>query len=215
MTAMVAITGNTFPVKEALKAMGGRWDGAAKAWMVPAGRAEDARALVPAERSRAAKSVGEMDGLLKLFEKTKGKLKRPAIVIGIPGTDNKSVRLSIAGPKAKVPGSLTLTSGEATGVNEWGGKSRDWYGRVRVDGTFEPTREGAALEPALSRTLRALATDPAATAAEYGRLTGKCCFCNRALEDERSTAVGYGRVCAGHYGLPWGGERHTFKAEAA
>jgi hypothetical protein len=214
MMSMVAITGNTFPVKDALKALGGRWDGGAKAWMVPAGRADEARALVPAERSRAPKSVGEMTGLLELFGKTKGKLKRPAIVIGIPGTE-KSVRLSVAGPKAKVPGSLTLTSGEYTGVNEWGGNSRDWYGRVRVDGTFEPTREGAALEPSLSRTLRALATDPAATAAEHGRLTGKCCFCNRGLEDERSTAVGYGPVCAGHYGLPWGSERHSFKAEAA
>jgi len=26
----------------------------------------------------------------------------------------------------------------------------------------------------------------------------------RGLDDERSVSVGYGPVCAGHYGLPWG-----------
>jgi hypothetical protein len=26
----------------------------------------------------------------------------------------------------------------------------------------------------------------------------------RALSDDRSTAVGYGPICADHYGLPWG-----------
>ena len=42
----VAITGTTYPVKDQLKALGGRWDGAAKAWMVPADTADQARALV-------------------------------------------------------------------------------------------------------------------------------------------------------------------------
>ena len=42
----VAITGNTFPVKDALKALGGRWNGDEKAWMVPESKATEARALV-------------------------------------------------------------------------------------------------------------------------------------------------------------------------
>ena len=42
----VAITGNTFPVKDQIKALGGRWDAERKAWMVPADRAEQARQLV-------------------------------------------------------------------------------------------------------------------------------------------------------------------------
>ena len=48
------ITGNTFPVKDALKALGGRWDAAAKGWRVPSARADEARKLVgaaPAARS--------------------------------------------------------------------------------------------------------------------------------------------------------------------
>lgn len=42
----VAITGNTYPVRRELRDMGGEWDGTAKAWMVPADKAEAARELV-------------------------------------------------------------------------------------------------------------------------------------------------------------------------
>jgi len=42
----VAITGNTYPVKDSIRALGGRWNAAAKAWMVPASVADQARALV-------------------------------------------------------------------------------------------------------------------------------------------------------------------------
>jgi len=46
-------------------------------------------------------------------------------------------------------------------------------------------------------------TDPITTLAEMGRLAGRCAFCQRALDDERSTAMGYGPVCAKRYSLPW------------
>ena len=46
-------------------------------------------------------------------------------------------------------------------------------------------------------------TDPIEKMAEMGRLAGRCCFCNKQLEDERSTAHGYGPVCAKNYRLPW------------
>ena len=76
-----------------------------------------------------------------------------------------------------------------------------WYGRVNRDGTF--TR-GRSCTDAVVEVLRALATDPAATAAAYGKRTGNCCFCRRDLEDYRSVSVGYGPVCADKWGLPWG-----------
>ncbi len=50
----VAITGNTYPVKDAIKALGGRWDAAAKAWLVPTDKAAAARNLV----AGLAKPVG-------------------------------------------------------------------------------------------------------------------------------------------------------------
>lgn len=47
---MVPIAGNTFPVKEQLKALGGRWNPKQKVWMVPASRADEARGLLPPPR---------------------------------------------------------------------------------------------------------------------------------------------------------------------
>lgn len=44
--SMVLITGNTYPVKEQIKALGAKWNADAKGWMVPADKADAARALV-------------------------------------------------------------------------------------------------------------------------------------------------------------------------
>ena len=49
---MTAIRGNTYPARRELRAMGGEWDGARKAWMVPDDRADEARALVGGGGSR-------------------------------------------------------------------------------------------------------------------------------------------------------------------
>ena len=45
-TNTVLITGNTYPVKDQIKALGGRWDADAKGWRVPADKATEAQALV-------------------------------------------------------------------------------------------------------------------------------------------------------------------------
>lgn len=50
-----AITGNTYPVKDELKALGGRWNAERKAWMVPADRADEARALVAGTHTTPAR----------------------------------------------------------------------------------------------------------------------------------------------------------------
>lgn len=42
----VLITGNTYPVKEQLKALGGRWDPEARGWHVSEDKALEARTLV-------------------------------------------------------------------------------------------------------------------------------------------------------------------------
>ena len=46
--------------------------------------------------------------------------------------------------------------------------------------------------------------DPVGTVAEMGRKSGVCCFCSLPLTDERSTAHGYGPICAKNYSLEWG-----------
>lgn len=42
----VAITGNTYPVKDQIKALGGRWNAGEKCWMVPAEKADAAKSMV-------------------------------------------------------------------------------------------------------------------------------------------------------------------------
>lgn len=55
----VLVTGNTYPVKDSIKALGGRWDASAKGWRVPADKAPQAQALV----SGAPKSAPQFRNL--------------------------------------------------------------------------------------------------------------------------------------------------------
>jgi Family of unknown function (DUF6011) len=59
-------------------------------------------------------------------------------------------------------------------------------------------------DPKAATVLRAFACDPAGQATVYGKATGQCCFCGQELTDPRSVAMGYGPICAEHFGLPWG-----------
>lgn len=55
----VAITGNTYPVKDRLKALGARWNPELRAWMVPRDRADEAQAIVDsAPRAQRARTGG-------------------------------------------------------------------------------------------------------------------------------------------------------------
>jgi hypothetical protein len=141
-------------------------------------------------------NVGNVKGIVDLLETAAKHLKRPAIVLRAGDFD---IRLSIAGPRAKVPGSITVLSADRNGD-----ETRDWYGRITREGEYQPSRKFEAQQTAIGATLAAMANDPAKTAGEYGRLVGRCCFCRLPLSDERSTEVGYGKICAAHFGLPWG-----------
>ncbi len=46
MSATYTVTGNTYPVKDQLKALGGRWNAAAKGWDMPAEKVGEARKLI-------------------------------------------------------------------------------------------------------------------------------------------------------------------------
>ena len=108
--------------------------------------------------------------------------------------DGKRVQLSLAGDASKHPGTVNVTDGARYPNNVW-------FGRILQDGTFQPGRD---CSDAVVGILRQLASDPAGTAAAHGHQSGACCFCGRDLNDERSTAVGYGPVCAAKWSLPWG-----------
>lgn len=160
--------------------------------------------------TRATSAVGDLAGVMALFDRAKAHLKAPAIVIS-PDDPRKvpyprEWRLSVAGPKARVPGSINVLQKAARrgmGDHLLVEEDEKWFGRILPGGVFEASpREYTPHD--LIPFLQRFAADPAAVAAEHGRLTGRCCFCNRGLRDDRSTAVGYGRTCADRFGLPWG-----------
>lgn len=150
--------------------------------------------LLARAKGEVPTKVGDLAPILALFERASDRLTRPAIVLSTPETG--AVRVSVAGHKSKYPGTL-----QVTGLG--GYDVRPWLGRVNKDGTFTPGVGALGKEQALSGLLSRFAAAPAVVASEHGKVTGCCCFCNRALEDKRSVAVGYGPICADNYGLPW------------
>jgi hypothetical protein len=108
----------------------------------------------------------------------------------------KSPRVRFAAPGA---GELALSLAPLTGKNPGA-----VYVKVRGEYAGKVTADGTAygIAPELVDALRAIAADPAAAGAAYGRLTGQCSFCTQGLTDEGSIEVGYGPVCAKRYGLP-------------
>jgi hypothetical protein len=150
---------------------------------------------------RPTTQVGNVKGIVTLLETAKQHLKWPAVLVRVGDRD---LRLSIAGAQARVPGSINVTSSERnmeTGRN-------DWFGRISREGEFEASPKfDDTTQTAVAQALVALASDPAAAARQYGKLTGYCCFCRLPLSDKRSTDMGYGPICAKHFGLPWGEEK--------
>lgn len=136
-------------------------------------------------------SVAGLEPVRALLVRASEHLKFPKLTLD---RDGRLLRLALAGAKSSAPGSVNVTDGRPYGQNTW-------YGRINADGTFNA---GRAADGWVLDTLRRLAADPAGFAREYGKATGACCFCNQALSTADSLAVGYGPVCAEHYGLPWG-----------
>src|SRR5215472_3942303 len=123
------------------------------------------------------------------------RLKHPKITVQT--SDGTVVVLRVAGEKSNYEGEIQI-------VGEGSFYERAYYGRIDHDGQLHGTSE---LTDSIEELLFDLDSDPLQFAFKYGKTTGNCCFCDRPLTDPRSAAHGYGRVCAGHYGLPWDADR--------
>ena len=161
---------------------------------------------VLAERATAqvvghAVNVGNVQPIIELFELAGRKLKWPKIRL-FTETEQKVV-LKRGGDASKYRGQILVTDGGPYGNNIW-------FGRIDTDGTFYPNsrlrQENRLLADQVVTLLQSFAEDPAGVGSIIGKRTGHCVFCSRELSDARSTTVGYGPICAGHYGLPWGEE---------
>ena len=110
---------------------------------------------------------------------------------------NNNFTLALASANSKYPKSVNITDGKPFGSNKW-------FGRLSTGGTlFMPTHMQSAAE-LLQVELDLFQLDPAKYATAYGKARGNCMFCRKNLTSPQSVAVGYGPICADHYGLAWG-----------
>jgi len=139
-------------------------------------------------------SVGEVAKIYELFAVAAKALKRPKVRLQAttPSGEVVDFRILPNTSASKHPQSLSVVS---SGSYE----DRTWFGRIDPDGRLV---EGKSMTPAIREVVLRFAANPVQVAAEYGKLLGACCFCSRTLEEEGSVEVGYGPVCAEHYGLP-------------
>ena len=100
--------------------------------------------------------------------------------------------LTMAGDRARAPGSVNLTDGGSYGQNQW-------YGRIGVDGVFAPAQAAKNLSQGdkaeLWSVLSRLRRDPETVFAEYGKRFGVCCMCGRELTNAASVSDGIGPIC--------------------
>lgn len=59
---MVPVRGDTYPIRDQLRELGGRWDGASKTWLVPASRLDAAKALLPKRAPRGPRAPSGLKG---------------------------------------------------------------------------------------------------------------------------------------------------------
>jgi hypothetical protein len=132
------------------------------------------------------------NNLWSIFKMAGEKLKYPKITLNLMGVGDLALTLV---RKSKYGENISLTDGKSYGENQF-------FGRVYPNGAYEPYSKLSPAERAgIAEFLTEMAQDPAATATKYGKLSGKCMFCNSALTDENSTAAGFGPVCADNWGL--------------
>jgi len=148
--------------------------------------------------------LGSTKVLREMFATAAKIIKHPTIVIDAPGIGD--IKLWVAGPMATIPGSISIASN-----SKHEGQAK-WYGRIIGD-TYHPAKSQPVTDEMID-FLRAFVRDPIEAASAYGKLSGKCCFCNSKLTDPKSTGVGYGPECAKRWNAPWGQVKHEFKAEA-
>lgn len=135
--------------------------------------------------------LDNMTALIALFEKAGSRLKNPRIQIDLPKMG--FIELTMAKATHKMPGTINVK-----GPGGWDGP---WFGRILRDGVFKPS---SSAPQGLDSDLLAFSADPTGYAAKHGHKTGRCCFCNLPLKDQRSTEVGYGKKCAENWEQPWG-----------
>ena len=121
----------------------------------------------------------------------------PALAAFLCPPDGKAKRLHFR----NCDGVLTFSPARDAKKGHWVALDGRLLGQVLPTGEVV---ERDAMPPSALCLLDDLEVNPVGTAAEHGRSSGVCCFCNRELTDARSKEAGYGPTCAASHKLPWG-----------
>lgn len=140
-------------------------------------------------------TIGDVTALKALFDRAAVHLRSPSVVFQVP--EIGVVRVVVTKRNTKHHGRTLVAD-----YGKLWPEAKD-YGFITDQGQFEPC-EFVHIPKTLIQGLQDFAANPIKYAKEYGRLTGRCCFCRKRLTDERSTGQGYGPDCAEHFLLPWG-----------
>lgn len=133
--------------------------------------------------------VIDASAIVNLFRTASQHLKYPKVKFT---AGEHPVAFVQAGERSRYPGTINVSDGGPWGDNIW-------YGRITPEGVWEKSPH---VTPEIERIVKSFAADPKKTAEVYGVRFGHCCFCSRELTDPVSVELGYGPVCADHYGLP-------------
>lgn len=156
-----------------------------------------------AERDALKQQITTEVGFERVVELLRGALEnglqRPAITFAVTNEEGEAIgRNCVFRTLAKQPDIIEVTSRAKRD------KHTEVFGVINTaEGTF--TYNGLCPDE-IVRFVRYVAEDPEAAAVENGMLSGNCVFCASGLTDHRSTAVGYGPICAKSYNLPWSEE---------
>ena len=145
---------------------------------------------LPPKAPVKADDVPDLTAVITLLTDATAHIKYPKVHF-----EDANIKLSLAGNRARFPGSVNVTSEGSYGNN-------DFFGRIHTDGRFEPSR---GVTDKVKDFLINLSADVVGTVKAHGKDTGNCCFCSRELTLEKSVKAGYGSVCAKTYHLPHGG----------
>ncbi len=165
----------------------------------PAGTAE---AVVAKPKRIPTTELGDFTAVYLMFESAAKTNKFPKISISADGFE---FLLYVSGPKAKIAGVINVRGGG-------GYANAPWYGRITQDGTWT---HKAGVDERMADALCKLQLDPVTAVATFGKLSGRCCFCNIELTTDNSLAAGYGPICAKKWCLPWGKKAKASKFQVA
>jgi hypothetical protein len=109
--------------------------------------------------------------------------------------------------EGKWTGCVFITNGASA---QTGGKKR--YGFISKFGNGKLDYSSP---PDVKKLILQIAENPTVEAIHQGKKHFNCCFCGLDLTNKSSQHYGYGPICAGKYGLPWGDTGDSTDEEAA